>query len=164
MWYTKTIIDEEYEKLKELILKIHKEKPDHNILILARTNYMIEKCFEDPELKDEIDTKISYVGYKDIDIDGMTIHKSKGLTSDEVIVIGLNEHFPIDYYGEFWLNELFKYKNHPENLAFAEERRIFYVALTRTKNCVYLLTNKNPEHRSRFLAELYKIMKEETLS
>ncbi len=45
--------------------------------------------------------KVKYQGYDDIDIDGMTIHKSKGLTSDEVIIIGLDSRFPKPYYGDF---------------------------------------------------------------
>ncbi len=54
----------------------------------------IRKIYEDPSLKDGMETKIKYLK-DDIDIDGMTIHKSKGLTSDEVIIIGLDEDFPM---------------------------------------------------------------------
>ena len=39
-----------------------------------------------------------------------------------------------------------------ESYLYAEERRLFYVALTRTKNNVYLLTNKNKT--SIFIKEL----------
>lgn len=50
-------------------------------------------------------TKIIFEG-SDVDIDGMTIHKSKGLTSDEVIIIGLDEDFPM-VKGNFWMIEIF---------------------------------------------------------
>lgn len=43
-------------------------------------------------------------------------------------------------------------------IAFAEERRLFYVALTRTKNNVYLLVNKNITKRSPFINEIYNII------
>ena len=43
------------------------------------------------------------------------------------------------------------YKNR-EKYLFAEERRLFYVALTRTKNNVYLMTKKNNE--SKFVLEI----------
>ena len=43
-------------------------------------------------------------------------------------------------------------------IPFAEERRLFYVALTRTKNNVYLLVNKNPEKRSQYINEIYNII------
>ena len=123
---------------------------------------MIDNCFDDPMLKDAVGTKIEFVGYEDIDIDGMTIHKSKGLTSDEVILIGLNQNFPHTSYGIFWLESLFRHLPENEAIPFAEERRLFYVALTRTKNYVYLLVNKNPKLRSPFINELYQIIKEET--
>jgi len=39
-----------------------------------------------------------------------------------------------------------------EALLFAEERRLFYVALTRTKGKLYIITNKQPI--SEFVNEL----------
>lgn len=152
--------EEEIETLKGLIREIHNINPKHNIMVLARTNKIIENCYNDPELKDDIGTKITYIGYEDIDIDGMTIHKSKGLTSDEVIVIGLDSSFPKNYTGLFWMENLFKNNLQEEKIPFAEERRLFYVALTRTKNNVYLLTNSNPNNRSPFINEIYNIIKE----
>ena len=151
--------NEEYQTLKKLILQIHNNNKEHNIMILGRTNKIIEECYNDPDLKDSIGTKIEFVGYKDINIDGMTFHKSKGLTSDEVILIGLDEHFPINYNGYFWLEYLFKNIPQEEKIPFAEERRLFYVALTRTKNYVYLLVNENPTNRSPFINEIYNIIK-----
>lgn len=151
---------EEYQTLKGIIRQIHKINPTHNIMILGRTNKIIEECYNDPELKDDIGTKIKYVGYEDIDIDGMTIHKSKGLTADEVIIIGLDASFPRNQTGIFWLESLFKNKIIEEKIPFAEERRLFYVALTRTKNNVYLLVNNDPRLRSPFINEIYNIIKE----
>lgn len=156
--------DGEKEKLKALIRQIHKENREHNILILARTNKMIDDCYSDPELKDDIGTKITYIGYEDISIDGMTIHKSKGLTADEVIIIGLDTSFPSTRAGIFWLENIFKNKLPEEKVPFAEERRLFYVALTRTKNHVYLLTNTNPKLRSAFINEIYNIIKGNNLN
>ena len=43
---------------------------------------------------------------------------------------------------------------------FAEERRLFYVALTRTKNRVYLLFDKNPNYRSEFIKEIDRVLKD----
>lgn len=150
---------EEYETLKKLILKINQEYQEHKIMILARNNKTIDDCFQDPMLKDEVGTKIELVGYKDIDIDGMTIHKSKGLTSDEVILLGLNQNFPGNSHNTFWIENLFKYHTPEESIEYAEERRLFYVALTRTKNYVYLLVNRNPKLRSIFINEIYNIIK-----
>ncbi len=151
---------EEYQTLKKLILDIHAKEKDHNILILARTNKAINECFRDEELRNDIGTKIEFIGYEDIEIDGMTIHKSKGLTKDEVIIIGLNKNFPNKNRDIYWLSSLFSANPEEEQIPFAEERRLFYVGLTRTKNNVYLLVNKDAKERSEFVNELYRTIKE----
>lgn len=152
---------EEYKTLKKLILKIHKENPTHRIMILARTNKMIFDCYDEKEFKDELGTKIEFVGYDDIKLEGMTLHKSKGLTCDQVIIIGLNKSFPSNSTYNFWIKYLLKDKTKPEGIEFAEERRLFYVGLTRTKNYVYLLTNVIKEQRSDFINELLYMIKNE---
>lgn len=149
--------DHEYDKLKEIILNIYKNNPNHNILVLGRTNAIINKCFDTDYLTDELGTKISFVGYEDIELEGMTIHKSKGLTFDEVIVIGLNKSFPSSDKDTYWINSLFKYPSIIEKIPYAEERRLFYVALTRTKNKVYLLVNKDETKQSVFINEIKEI-------
>lgn len=149
--------DHEYNKLKEIILNIYKNNPNHNILVLGRTNAIINKCFDTDYLTDELGTKISFVGYEDIELEGMTIHKSKGLTFDEVIVIGLNKSFPSSDKDTYWINSLFKYPSVIEKIPYAEERRLFYVALTRTKNKVYLLVNKDETKQSVFINEIKEI-------
>ena len=152
--------EHEYDKLKETILNIHNNNPSHNILVLGRTNAIIDKCFDTDYLNDEIGTKISFVGYDDIELEGMTIHKSKGLTFDEVIVLGLNRRFPLGEKNVFWINYLFKYPTVIEKIPYAEERRLFYVALTRTKNKVYLLVNKDEDKQSIFINEIKEITRE----
>ena len=56
------------------------------------------------------------------------------------------------------LNERIKYKKCPnayiEEFPDAEERRVFYVALTRTKKDVYLLTPREKSKESPFVREL----------
>ena len=151
---------DEYQVLKSLILNIHEKNPNHKILILGRYNETIKKCYDDPDLIDSIDTKLEFVGYEDIEIDAMTIHKSKGLTSDEVIIIGLNQSFPNSEKIKFWMECIFKQHMESESIPFAEERRLFYVALTRTKNYVFLLVNKNPKLRSPFVNEIFETIKE----
>lgn len=150
---------EEYKRLKELILHINKKKPTHSIMILSRNNHAISECYKEPELKDGISTKIEFVGHDEIDINGMTIHKSKGLASDEVILLGLDQNFPNKNNTEYWLKSLFKPEIIEESYPYAEERRLFYVALTRTKNYVYLLVNKNEKLRSPFINEIYSTIK-----
>lgn len=151
---------DELSVLKKVIKKIHYDNPNHNILILARTNNSINNIFNDQDFFDDIGTKVKFMNYDDLIIDAMTIHKSKGLSADEVIIIGLNQYFPYSEYYKFWMVKLFSNKIESESIAFAEERRVFYVGLTRTKNKVYLLVNNNPKLRSPFISEIYNIVKE----
>ncbi len=154
---------EEIECLKKTILEIHSKNPEHKILVLGRTNRMINHILEDNELLDDIGTKILFKGNEDIQIDGMTMHKSKGLTYDEVIIIGLNKTFPSSKENVYWYKELYMNKTITESIPFAEERRLFYVALTRTKNKVYLLCDKNEKNRSSFIREVKDIVKNNNL-
>jgi DNA helicase-4 len=154
----------EYDKLKEIILNIHKENPNHEILVLARKNSAINNIFYNDSFIDSIGTSIKIKGINDIKIDGMSIHKSKGLTTDDVIIIGLNKNFPVDSYCHHWLIELFRNKHIQERIDDAEERRVFYVALTRAKHNVYLLINENNNYVSPFVTELKHIISSEDLS
>jgi DNA helicase-4 len=86
------------------------------------------------------------------------MHKSKGLTFDEVIIIGLNERFPSNRDDSYWYKTLYKSALKEEKIEQAEERRLFYVALTRTKNKVYLLVDENIKRRSSFIQEINDII------
>jgi len=82
----------------------------------------------------------------------MTVHKSKGLEADNVIIVNLDDGingFPNKIVDDDLLRFV---KKDYDNFPFAEERRLFYVAMTRTKNSNYLLVNKN--NPSRFIEEL----------
>ena len=67
----------------------------------------------------------------------LTVHKAKGLEADNVILINLTNNlygFPNKLEDE----RIFKYvNNYKDNIRYEEERRLFYVALTRTKNNIY---------------------------
>ena len=81
-----------------------------------------------------------------------TIHSSKGLQADYVILLGLNKGysaFPSEKEDDPLLNLVLP---QPETHAFAEERRLFYVALTRAKEKVYLIGERD----SVFLEEITK--------
>ena len=81
-----------------------------------------------------------------------TIHSSKGLQADYVILLGLNKGnnaFPSEKEDDPLLNLVLP---QPETHAFAEERRLFYVALTRAKEKVYLIGERD----SVFLEEISK--------
>ena len=96
---------------------------------------------------------VIYLHRPDLKIEFMTIHKSKGLEADYVILINNKRKgsgFPS------------RVQDHPikellldscDNYPFSEERRLFYVALTRTKKKILLMSIKNNE--SIFFREIY---------
>jgi len=69
--------------------------------------------------------------------DVLTIHKSKGLEADVVIILDLKEKiFPSSKAPDIILVELQNLYNSTTN-AYAEERRLLYVAMTRAKKSCY---------------------------
>ena len=153
--------ENEYLELENQIKKIHSEHPDHSILVLGRNNKMINRMFYyNKDFSRDLDNKIKVADINDLQLEGMTIHKSKGLTYDEVIIIGMSKAFPSSGHIEFWIKDLFKPKPPIEGIDYPEERRLFYVALTRTKNNVFILYDTNPRYRSKFVDELMGICKE----
>lgn len=97
-------------------------------------------------------SKIKSVKYPQLDITFMTAHASKGLGYDDVIIVnGRNETygFPSKIEDDPVLAFVIK---GDRSIDYAEERRLFYVAMTRTKNRVYMVApERNP---SEFLLEL----------
>ncbi len=96
--------------------------------------------------------KLRSVKYPQLNITFMTAHSSKGLGFDNVIVVnGRNEiyGFPSKIEDDPVLAFVVK---RDIAIEYAEERRLFYVAMTRTKNRVYFIApEQNP---SEFLLEL----------
>ena len=154
---------EEYETIKNVIKRIYQNNPNHNILILTRYNKDLDDLLNSPDFIDDVGTKVKLLNFNNIDIDLMTIHKSKGLSSDEVIIYGLYDNFPSDNYDTFWLKRLFVSKIKEEAIKYAEERRVFYVALTRTKNYVYLIVDEDIRNRSIFALELEGMIKSDKI-
>ncbi len=147
---------EEVLALISILEDISKEKRDAKILILGRNNsdlYQIlcKDIFDTIQFKDY--TKIDYIQQPELNIEFRTIHKSKGLEADYVVVLNLNNQ--INGFPNKIVNDpILDFVNHEktEDIDYPEERRLFYVALTRTKNDVYLFTRaKRP---SEFITEI----------
>ena len=88
-------------------------------------------------------------------IEFSTIHRTKGLEADHVVVMDLNDDrhygFPSQMEDDPLLGIVMP-PMHGEPFPFAEERRLFYVALTRARKGVYLITD--PDRPSVFIREL----------
>jgi DNA helicase-4 len=125
------------------------------ILVLGRHSFDINefiKLTPNSKIKYyERSDKLEVKGFEDIELKYITVHKSKGLEADNVIVLNLKNHllgFPNKMTDDPMLSLLL---SDDEEYRFAEERRLFYVALTRTKNEVVLLI---PNDVSLFAEEL----------
>ena len=89
---------------------------------------------------------------KTLDIQFSTIHRAKGQEADYVFVIGMNSGeygFPSETEDDPLLQIVMP---KPEQYEHAEERRLFYVALTRARYKVFLLAKK--QNRSDFINEI----------
>ena len=101
--------------------------------------------------------------YPLLNIQFMTVHAAKGREADYVIILGM-EHgkhgFPSEKATHPLLEMLLP---KAEDFKYAEERRLFYVALTRAKHHVYLIADGNKV--SSFIRELvngkYEILTDE---
>ena len=114
---------------------------DGNVLILGRNNNDINKY--------------NIIKYKNVRY--MTIHKAKGLEEDNVILINLVDDilgFPSQIKNDDILRLVSMNK---EMYPYSEERRLMYVALTRTKNKIYLIIPRNKI--SIFVKEIKKIIR-----
>ena len=128
------------EAIIEYILSNSKDK-NPEILILGRNNddiddylgniLFIEKTYGNKR-------KIEYYNKPDLDITFMTVHQSKGLEKDEVIVLNLEDSYA-GFPNKMVDDPILSFVKYKDEYEFAEERRLFYVALTRTKNNVFLL-------------------------
>ena len=137
------------------IEKLTQKSKNQSIMILGRYNHDINEFIKlTPKSRIkyyERSSKLLIRGFENTDIIFQSIHKSKGLEAENVIILNLKNDllgFPNKIMDDPLLSLLLSDK---EGFSYAEERRLFYVALTRTKNKVILLI---PNDQSIFISEL----------
>ncbi len=135
------------EKIK-LIAETIEKLIDKKIAILLRYKNELFSIIDNKNFK-LCDNKLIFKDKKEIYF--FTIHTSKGLGFDYVFLINLDKGY-FGFPSKRKENSLFC----NENTIF-EERRLYYVALTRTKNIVYLVSPA--KHYSIFLKETKKMLK-----
>ena len=151
-------LDYNYRNPKEIIdvansfIMQNKSQIKKETICLKNINKPIKICFYKNEktaiekVVKFIETKYLILGRnnKDKDIFNiqdkpfLTIHKSKGLEEDNIILINLTNSknsLPSKLKNHKIINKIVK----PDYYPYEEERRLFYVALTRTRNNIYLL-------------------------
>ena len=98
--------------------------------------------------------EIIYSKRIDLVITYLTIHKSKGLQSDYVFILN-NRADGSSFPSKIKDDEIvYTLLDNTDEYPYSEERRLFYVGLTRSKKKTYLLVDKNSE--SIFIEELKK--------
>jgi DNA helicase-4 len=133
------------EIFEKIITSIREKHKECTLLILGRYNSTLEKY----------NSSISTIKTKyrnSINIDSMTIHKAKGMEADYVILLDVTEGkngFPSQVIDDDVLNLVLL---SDESYPYAEERRLFYVAMTRTKNKFFIINKR--EEISPFIHEI----------
>jgi len=127
------------------------------ILLLGRNNFDVRFIEESEDFRvrrNKDSVRVISLTYPDLKMNFLTVHRSKGLEAENVILVNTSNHnagFPNKTADDPILSLVLKEQ---DELSFGEERRLFYVALTRTKNVTYVLT---PDQRmSVFVKELIK--------
>lgn len=98
-----------------------------------------------------------YIIYKNRKMKFLTIHQAKGLEADYVILLNCNNGemgygFPSIIEDDPILGFVL---SKSDNFTFSEERRLFYVAITRARKMTFVLYDS--KHPSDFVSELHKV-------
>jgi DNA helicase-4 len=150
------------EALKQIFEELIEGTPSiekKEILILGRYGFDINRIKnENKVFTITPDGIISYCKTKDdntkvnVNAKFMTVHKAKGLEADVVAILNCNSGrhgFPSELSDDKVLNLLLSEADQFEN---GEERRLFYVAMTRAKELIYFISDIS--YKSKFIAEL----------
>ena len=137
---------ETFKKVLEYISNI-----SNDIMVLSRNNKDIYNY-----INDTFKFENNILKYNNSQFKFYTIHKSKGLEAEYVIILNCNDYLlglPNKIESASLIRKLFP----DEKTQYAEERRLFYVAITRCKKQVFILYNKN--NPSIFIKEIKEIIR-----
>ncbi len=150
----------------EMIYSIEELKSVLNSLPLYSTVYFLGRYNNDLDIIRSDNSfsivynngmEIIYSKRIDLVITYLTIHKSKGLQSDYVFILN-NKADGSSFPSKIKDDEIvYTLLDNTDKYPYSEERRLFYVGLTRSKKKTYLLVDKNSE--SIFIEELKKSYK-----
>lgn len=128
---------------------------DKEILLLGRYGFDVN-IFKNSELEVHETKDHIYVSYGRRQMTFMTVHQSKGLECDYIILLNCNGG-TIGFPSQISDSPVLKYVlSEPDAYAFSEERRVFYVAITRAKKHTWVLYDMN--NPSPFVKEFVKTL------
>lgn len=138
----------ELKSLEFLEERLNDLEQKSTIYFIGRYNFDINIIKDNPNFKvnynnDIQNQKIIYTKRKDLHITFLTAHRSKGLQADYVVILN-NKNAILGFsskISDLPIINLLLDEN--DNYPYSEERRLFYVAITRAKKKTFLLTNNN---------------------
>ena len=138
-------------KFIELIKAIPEDK---EIYVLGRYSFNVHVFKNSPVTVKSNSNRVSLT-YNGREMTYMTVHQSKGLESDYVILLGCDSG-SLGFPAEIDDAPILKYVlSQPDGYRFGEERRVFYVGITRAKKITYIFYNQ--ERPSSFIPEFTHI-------
>jgi DNA helicase IV len=173
---TQHIVEASNEVIRNNKFRIEKDiraskKSEHKIVVYAGSNEEENLAFCSNKVRELLDEGVEpeeilflyrrskmytpyfhYFRKEGLAVQGRTIHSAKGLEARVVFILGLTEGY--GGFPDIWLEDrifqMIKEANY--DLLMEEERRLFYVAITRAKEKLFLITEKGSE--SGFLKEI----------
>lgn len=132
---------------------------DKEILLLGRYGFDVN-IFKNTELSVHDGQNGAYVTYGRRKMKFMTVHQSKGLECDYIILLNCNGG-TVGFPSQISDSPVLKYVlSEPDAYAFSEERRVFYVGITRAKKHTWVLYDIN--NPSPFVKEFVNTLEPET--
>jgi DNA helicase IV len=138
--------DWELKSTTELLTELLAQKgKDEEILVLARFNFRLQEI------------RMAFPDHAERMLKFASIHRAKGKEADYVLLLGCiggKFGFPSTIFDES-LVQIVDRRAQDANERLDEERRLFYVALTRCKKQLYIFTSNGD--RSQFISEIKEI-------
>lgn len=139
------------------LLRQIQEQKETSVLVLGRNREDLLSLLRDiPDSRMTRDAqgrrRFICPGFESLDVTLSTVHSAKGLEDDNVILVSMEDAkdgFPNQMEDDPLLSLLLSKDG---SFPFSEERRLFYVALTRARNVTYLLVPR--ENPSPFFLEI----------
>jgi len=144
--------EDKFKAFEKALQMITDQDPNGKVYVLGRNNRDFESVLSPGVSIDYKTGRIRCRGFEKLEINYKTVHSSKGLENDYVILVSADDDkygFPNKMEDDPILSMVLSGKS---DFEFSEERRLFYVALTRALKRTYILTKRSAE--SSFVREI----------